>query len=192
MPEPAETAVEAKETDRKVALIIAILALLLALSEAGGKRAQHLSTEKNIEAADLFNFYQAKRIRSSVAETAAQSLEAQKSALSDPKAQEAFEKQIASFREVVARFEKDPKKPEDSLEAIQERANAAGEERELANRKLENFELGSGALQIAIVLASAAIITGARPLMWMSVALGAIGALLAIFGYVAPIVLPIG
>ena len=192
MPEPAETAVEAKETDRKVALIIAILALLLALSEAGGKRAQHLSTEKNIEASDLFNFYQAKRIRSSVAETAAQSLEAQKAALSDPKAQEAFERQIASFREVVARFEKDPKKPEDSLEAIQERAKAAGEERELANRKLENFELGSGALQIAIVLASAAIITGARALMWMSVALGAIGALLAILGYVAPIVLPLG
>ena len=50
MPEAAELAVEAKEKDRAVALIIAILALLLALSEAGAKKAQHISTEKNIEA----------------------------------------------------------------------------------------------------------------------------------------------
>jgi len=64
MAEAAESAVEAKEAkekDRTVALIIAILALLLALSEAGARRAQHLSTEKNIEASDLFNFYQAKK-----------------------------------------------------------------------------------------------------------------------------------
>ena len=64
MDEATESAVEAKEKDRAVALIIAILALLLALSEAGAKNAQHLSTEKNIEASDLFNFYQAKKIRS--------------------------------------------------------------------------------------------------------------------------------
>ena len=69
MDEAANSAVEAKEKDRTVALIIAILALLLALAEAGAKRAQHLSTEMNIEASDLFNFYQAKKIRSTVVET---------------------------------------------------------------------------------------------------------------------------
>ena len=92
MPEAAESAVEAKEKDRAVALVIAILALLLALSEAGAKRAQHLSTEKNIEASDLYNFYQAKQIRSTVVETASETLEAQKTAIGDPKAQAAFEK----------------------------------------------------------------------------------------------------
>src|SRR5271157_4258810 len=89
--DPAETAVEAKEKDRTVALVIAILALLLALAEAGAKRAQHLSTESNIEASDLFNFYQAKRIRSTVVDTAADVLEAQKSAVADPKTQEALD-----------------------------------------------------------------------------------------------------
>ncbi len=86
----SETAIEAKEKDRTVALIIAILALLLALSEAGAKRAQHLSSEINVEASDLFNFYQAKRVRSAVAETAAELLEAEKAAVSDAKAQEAY------------------------------------------------------------------------------------------------------
>jgi len=189
MPEAAESAVEAKEKDRTVALVIAILALLLALSEAGAKRAQHFSTEKNIEASDLFNFYQAKRIRSTVVETASETLEAQKTAIADPKAQEAFERQIGDFKAAVARFEKDPKKPEDSLDAIDERANAAVEARELANRRLEHYELGSGLAQIAIVLASAAIITGIGALVWLSVGLGAVGAVLMAFGFLAPTVL---
>ncbi len=189
MPEAAESAVEAKERDRTVALIIAILALLLALSEAGAKKAQHLSIENNIEASDLFNFYQAKKIRSTVLESASKTLEAQKTALVDLKAQEAFDRQIADFKAAVARFEKDPKKPEDSLDAIQERANAATEARDLANHKLQHYELGSGLTQIAIVLASAAIITGTSALIWFAVGLGVIGAVLMAFGFLAPTVL---
>ena len=98
MSEASNSAVEAKEKSRAVALVIAILALLLALAEAGAKNAQHLSTEKNSNTSDLFNFYQAKRIRSTVVETAAATLEAQKSTVTDPKAQEAFEKQIADLK----------------------------------------------------------------------------------------------
>jgi Domain of unknown function (DUF4337) len=190
MPEAADSAVEAKEKDRAVALIIAILALLLALSEAGAKKAQHISTEKNIEASDLFNFYQAKRIRSTVVETASKTLEAQKTALVDANAQDAFEKQIGDFKTIVARFEKDAKNPEDSLDSIQERAKAATEARELANRKLEHYEFSSGLTQIAIVLASAAIITGISALVWLSVGLGVVGALLVALGFSAPTMLP--
>ena len=108
MSEATDSAVEAKEKSQAVALVIAILALLLALAEAGAKNAQHMSTENNIETSDLFNFYQAKRIRSTVAETAAAMLEAQKTAVTDPKAQEAFEKQIADFKATVARYRKRP------------------------------------------------------------------------------------
>ena len=191
MSEATDSAVEAKEKSRAVALIIAILALLLALAEAGAKNAEHRSTENNIEASDLFNFYQAKKIRSTVAETAAGLLEAQKSAVADPTAQEAFEKGIAGFKATVTRFEKDPKTPDDSLDRIQERAKEATERRELANRRLEHYELGSGLAQIAIVLASAAIITGITALVWLGGALGAIGAALVAFGFFAPTILPL-
>ncbi len=191
MSEATESAVEAKEKSQAVALIIAILALLLALAEAGAKNAEHRSTENNIEASDLFNFYQAKKIRSTVAETAAGLLEAQKNAVADPKAQEAFDKGIADFKATVARFEKDPKTPDDSLERIQERAKEATERREIANRRLEHYELGSGLAQIAIVLASAAIITGITALVWLGGAIGAIGAALVAFGFFAPTILPL-
>jgi hypothetical protein len=191
MSEATDSAVEAKEKSQAVALIIAILALLLALAEAGAKNAQHRSTESNIEASDLFNFYQAKRIRSTVAETAAAMLEAQKSAVTDPKAQDAFERQIADLKAAVKRYEKDPKTPADSLDALQDRAREAAGKRELANRRLEHYELGSGLAQIAIVLASAAIITGITALVWFSVGLGLIGAALVAFGFFAPTMLPL-
>src|SRR5271154_5781296 len=128
MAEPLEDAVESE--NKKVALIIAILALFLALAEAGAKNAQHRSTEQNIEASDLFNFYQAKRVRSTIAETAAQSLEATASTVTDEKARAAVEKQIADWKAKVANYEKDTKNPDDSLDRIQERAKAAGEARE--------------------------------------------------------------
>src|SRR5215471_1725925 len=106
MSEATESAVEAKEKDRRAALIIAILALFLALSEAGAKNAQHVSTEKNIESSDLYNFYQAKKIRSTIFEAASGMLESQRVGFTDPKAQEALEKQVAEFKARIAQFEK--------------------------------------------------------------------------------------
>jgi len=120
--------------------VIAILALFLALSEAGAKKADHISTEKNIESSDLFNFYQAKKIRSTIVETASQTLESQMPGVSDPKAHDALEKQVAAFKTKAAEFEHDPKKPEDSLDAIQDRANEAGDARELANLIFDHAE----------------------------------------------------
>jgi hypothetical protein len=188
MAEPLEDAVESN--DKKVALLIAILALFLALGEAGAKNAEHRATELNIASSDLYNFYQAKKVRSTIADTAAKSLEAERGAASDPQVQAAIDKQIASFKTMVANFEKDPKTPEDSLDSIQERANRASEGRELYNRKLEHFEYASGSLQIAVVLASAAIITGAAALAWIAGGLGLIGAALLALGHLAPTLLP--
>jgi hypothetical protein len=184
MAEALEDAVESK--DKRVALVIAILALFLALSEAGGKNAEHRSTEQNIEASDLYNFYQAKKLRVSLAESDAAAMEVNRQAATDPKIQEAMDKQIAAWKAMAARFETE--KP-DGMEAILERAKEATAGRELSNHRLEHFEYASGMLQIAIVLASAAIITGVAVLMWISVGLGAIGAALMAFGYFAPEVL---
>jgi hypothetical protein len=189
MAEPLEDAMDSG--DKRIALLIAILALFLALAEAGAKNAEHRSTELNIESSDLYNFFQAKKVRSTIAETAAQAFELERSATTDPQTQEAMDKQIAVWKATVAKFEKDPKTPEDSLDALQERATQASEGRELSNRKLEHFEYASGALQIAVVLASAAIITGAVSLAWIAGGLGLLGAVLLGFGYLAPMALPI-
>jgi Domain of unknown function (DUF4337) len=187
MAEALEDAVESK--DKKVALLIAILALFLALAEAGGKNAQHRSTEQNIEASDLFNFYQAKKIRQSIVQGDIETLQSNRAGASDPKVQEAMDKQIETWKATVENFDHDKKSPQDSLDKIQERAKEAQEGRELSNHKLEHYELASGLLQIAIVLASAAIITGIVLLMWLSVGLGLVGAVIMAFGFFAPTML---
>ena len=109
--------------------------------------------------------------------------------MTDEKAKDAIEKQIATWKGAVAQFEKDTKTPADSLDAIRDRAKEAAEGRELSNRKLEHFEYASGALQISIVLASASIITGIAVLAWIAIGLGFVGAVLMGFGYLAPTVL---
>ncbi len=190
MGEPGNTLDEVTESENKsVALMIAVLALFLALSEAGAKKAEHHSTEKNIEASDLYNFYQARKVRMSLFETAERAFEAIAPTVTEEKAKEGVEKQIGAWRAAAAKFENNPEKPADNLEKIQERAKEAGEARELWNKKLEHFEFASGALQISIVLASAAIITGVSALAWGAGLLGILGAVLMAFGYLAPTVL---
>jgi hypothetical protein len=50
-----------------------------------------------------------------------------------------------------------------------------------------HFDLASAALQIAIVLASAEIITGVAALAWISGGLGVVGLAFSLIGYFAPL-----
>src|SRR3954449_11200686 len=49
--------------NKKIALIISVLALFLAFSETFGKSAQTAALNDQIEASNLWNFFQAKNIR---------------------------------------------------------------------------------------------------------------------------------
>ena len=70
--EQADQAKEASSENRKIALLIAVIALFLALSETLGKGAQTESISKNVEASNMWAFFQAKSIRRTVVQTAAE------------------------------------------------------------------------------------------------------------------------
>src|SRR5215471_2861843 len=70
--EHAEHIEHAAGSNKKIALVIAVLALLLAFSETLGKSAQTEAVNLNIKASDLWNFFQAKTIRRTVVLTAAE------------------------------------------------------------------------------------------------------------------------
>src|SRR5579862_7481808 len=70
--EQADKAKEAAGENRKIALLIAVIALFLALSETLGKGAQTESISKNVESSNLWAFFQAKSIRRTVVQTAAE------------------------------------------------------------------------------------------------------------------------
>jgi hypothetical protein len=181
--EHAEHAEHAGGENKKIALLIAVIALCLALSETLGKGAQTETIAKNVEASNLWAFFQAKTIRRTVVQTAAE--QAKLSAPTDDAAKAAVQKQIDDWQKAAARYRKEPETHEGS-EELAERAKHAEEEREEATAKYHHFELGSAAFQISIVLASAAIITGMMALAGVSVLLTLAGIAVTALGVFSP------
>lgn len=183
--EHAEHAEHASSVNKKIALLIAIIALFLALSETFGKAAQTESISENVAAANLWAFFQAKSIRQTTLKTAAEQLQLQADAATEPAAKAALSSRIDGWLKTVARYEDEPSTGEGRKQLV-ERAKHAEERRDLALAKYHHFELASAAFQIAIVLASATIITGALALAWISGALTLAGIGFTVIGLFAP------
>jgi hypothetical protein len=175
--------------NRKVALVIAILALCLSFSETLGKGAQTEVVTKNIQASDLWNFFQAKDIRRTTLSVAADQTSLLSAGITDAAAKAAIDKQIETWRQTAERYESDPKAG-NGRKQIEEQAKEAEGERDLATAKYHHYELASAAFQVGIVLASAAVITGMLALAWLAGALGALGFVLTMLGLYAPHAVP--
>jgi hypothetical protein len=188
--EQAEHAEHASSENKKIALLIAVIALCLALSETLGKGAQTETISKNVEASNLWAFFQAKTIRRTVLQTAAEGAKLGLGAAGDDAAKAAVQKQIDDWQKNAARYRSEPETGEGTVE-LAERAKHAEEERDLATAKYHHFELGSAAFQIGIVLASATIITGIVALAWISGLLTLAGILVTAFGIFQPHLLPL-
>jgi hypothetical protein len=183
--EQAEQAKEASSENRKIALLIAVIALFLSLSETLGKGAQTESISKNVEASNLWAFFQAKSIRRTTVQTAAEGLKITSGLLTDDTVKAAAAKQLEDWQKTAARYRSEPETGEGS-EQLAERAKHAEEERDLAAAKYHHFEIASAAFQIAIVLASATIITGMIALAWVSGGLALAGIAFTAIGLFAP------
>ena len=186
--EHAEHAEHASGENKKIAMLIAVLALFLSFSETLGKSAQTEAMDANVKSADTWAFFQAKTIRRTQVLTAATTLKLQAGSAADPQAKAAIDKQIDDWEKLAATYDSDPKSGEGRKE-LMEHAKAREEERDLALAKYHNYELASAAFQVGIVLASATLITGILQLAWFSGALGAIGLLMLLLGLFAPNVL---
>jgi small-conductance mechanosensitive channel len=183
--EQADHAKEAAGENVKIALLIAVIALCLALSETLGKGAQTESISKNVEASNLWAFFQAKSIRRTVVQTAAEQSKLSLGSAGDDAAKAALQKQIDDWQKTAVRYRSEPETGE-GTEQLSERAKHAEEERDLATAKYHHFELASAAFQIGIVLASATIITGIIALAWISGLLTLAGVAMTALGLFAP------
>jgi hypothetical protein len=159
--------------NKKIALLIAVLALLLALSEIGGKQAQNESIANNIDASNLWAFFQAKTIRGTTLRTAADAMEVDLAAATDPATKERMAKRIDDWKKTIARYDSEPETNEGRKE-LMARAKAKEKSRDDYKARDENFEIASGLLQIGIVVASASIITGVGMLALVGGGLGAL------------------
>lgn len=162
-------------SNKKVALVIAVLALFLAISETLSKAYQTEVITKQVEASNLWAFFQAKSIRKTTTDVALQSAQISPHA-ADPKVAEQIKKWAAASK----RYDTEPDTGEGRKE-LAERAKKAQALGELANHKYHNLEISSGMLQVAIVLASSAIITNVMMLAWLAGGLGVVAVGFGIF-----------
>jgi hypothetical protein len=171
--------------NKKIALLISVLALFLAFSEMLGKGAQTEALTLNIKSSDTWNFFQAKTVRQTAIRTAAEGAAAQSAGITDPQVKAGVDKQIEAWRATVTRYDSDPKE-KDGRKELRAQAEHYEHERDTALARYHHYEVASAALQIGIVLASAAVITSMSILVWAAGGLGIVGLIFMAIGLWAP------
>jgi Domain of unknown function (DUF4337) len=195
--EPAEQIAEARESadetfKNRAALSIAFMAMLLAITSLGGGNAAEDMANNNIHASDTWAFYQAKSIRQTSLRVAADGLEADLRAnpRMPPEAREFAQQKMEEYRATAARYEDEPDKDDpgnplkgEGRKQLTARAKDYESQREQAQKQDPNFDFSEALFQIAIVLASVAILADSRMILRVSLAVGAAAALLMLNGY---------
>ena len=101
------------------------------------------------------------------------------------KAPEAVKKHVDSWKKTAERYQSEPETDEGRKE-LMARAKEREAKRDRAMAAYHQYEIASAAVQIAIVLASAQIITGVVALLWIAYGLGAIGVVFSLIGFFWP------
>jgi len=191
-----EAADEAKANERfrkRAALAIGTLAMLLAIASLGGDNAGQEVTQANILATDTWAFYQARNIRQTATQLAADELEVLLATRSDltAEARAELQRRLEQYQATVARFESDPVGGEGKRElALRARAHEA--DRARAEQQDNNFDYAQAMFQIAIVLGSVSIVAVSRRLLLLCLALGAAGIALTVNGFFLLVGFPAG
>src|SRR5215470_17128172 len=183
--EQAENAEHAAGANKQIALLIAVMALFLSLSEMLGKSANTEAITLNIKVSDTWNFFQAKNIRRTVVLAAAEEMKVGAIRVGDTASKAAMDKQIDEWQKTAARYRSEPETREGTTELAQ-RAMEAEHERDTALAQYHNYEIASAAFQIGIVLCSAAVITGMFLLVWVAGGVAILGVAFTALGLFAP------
>lgn len=173
------------------AIGIGVLAMLLAITGLGGANAGKEATNNNIYAANAYSFYQAKYIRQTNYNLAADAIELAftQTAGLGPQAVADLKGKAEAYRKTAARYESEPDTGEGKKELLVQ-AKDFEEKRDHALKQDPYFDYAEALLQIAIVLISVSIVAAFPWLAMLGGSLGAIGTLLMINGFTLAIDIP--
>jgi hypothetical protein len=176
---------------RWIGVYVGVLAALLAVCTLGGDNAAKDATRANIEATNLWGFFQAKNIRRTAYTIAADDLElmARASPAMSSDVRAAIEEKVKAYRDTVARYSTD-KASNEGLDELFAKGKEIERERDRALARDPYFDAAQALLQIAIVLASVALITEANLLVWLSAVMAAVGSALMVNGFTLLVKLP--
>jgi polyhydroxyalkanoate synthesis regulator phasin len=180
LPNPKELHEHAADVfGRRVALVTAIFAVVLAFAALGGSHAMKEMLLAQQKSSDQWAFYQAKVIREHQYRAQKLRLEAdliERGDLMKPAAREKVEALMKRFGEEERRYNAEKKD-------IERDAKRLEHERDLYQTRDPYFLIAEAVLQIAIVMSSVSILSRSAPVFGFSLVLAACGATLTLNGF---------
>ena len=168
-----------KKFTKRVALITAIFAVILAITSLGGNKAMKEMLLAQQQASDQWAFYQAKVLREHLYRSQKLRLEIdliERGSVMKPEVKERVEALLKKLTDEEARYNAEKKE-------IEKEAKKLEHERDVNRGKDPYFEYGEVLLQIAIVMASISIISGSKPVFYFSITSALLGTIFSLNGF---------
>jgi hypothetical protein len=187
LPNPDELEERRDKTfSRRVALVTAVYAVVLAIASLGGNNAMKEMLVAQQEASNQWSYYQAKVIREHLNRGNKLVVETQ---VAEPSALRGAERE--KYEALMRKFAEEEKRMNLDKKEIEPKARAYEAERDRNQAKDPYFDYAEVLLQIAIVCASVSILSTSRPMFWFSSALAVLGALSTLNGFLLLFRLPL-
>ena len=170
---------------RRVALVTAVFAVVLAIAGLGGKYAMKEMLLAQQQSSDQWAFYQAKVIREHQYRAQKLILETQ---LAEPTGIKGPDR--ARLEALAKKFGEEEKRYNTEKKDIEREAKKLEHERDLYRTRDPYFDYGEVLLQIAVVCASVAILAESTAMFWFSMAMALGGAALTANGFLLFFKLP--
>jgi hypothetical protein len=173
----------------KKAIVISILAMVLAIASLGSTKTTKLLAVSNIQLSNTNAIYEFRALRQLVLSTAIDFLSGELSSAEANKKTAISQESLKGRHQIILDYEKQIKSLErdesrdDDKQHLQTKLNELKDLIQVTKEKNERFEYAEVALQIAIVLVSASIISSVALLFWGGISLGFIGLVLTLNGY---------
>ena len=187
IPDPEEMSeIREKAFTRKVALTTAIYAVILAVTSLGGNNATKEMLLAQQQASDQWAYYQAKVIREHLHRIEKMRLEAGLLERGEGVSQEVRD----HYEKLRKKVEEEERRYNSEKKEIEAEARRLEHERDLNRDKDPYFDYAEVLLQIAIVMATVAILSTSRLMYGFSIVLAAVGAMLSANGFLLLVRLP--
>ncbi len=187
LPNPKELhELKEKGFTKRVALITAIFAVILAIASLGGNKAMKEMLLAQQQASDQWAFYQAKVIREHLYRSQKMRLEAdliERAGSMKSEARQRIEAMLKKMADEEARYNQEKKE-------VEQEARKLEKERDLYRSRDPFFEFAEVLLQIAIVMASISILATSRRVFYFALVSAILGTLFALNGFFLIVQIP--
>lgn len=178
--------IRSKTFTKRIALVTAIFAVILAIASLGGSNATKEMLLAQQQSSDQWAFYQAKVIREHLYKSQKVRLEAdlaERGSSMKPETLKNYESLLKKLDEEAVRYSTEKKE-------IEREAKKLEHERDINRQRDPYFDYAEVLLQISIVMASVSILAVSRPMFYFAVFVALFGAILTINGYILVFRLP--